>query len=216
MPSCHCDYTDAHFTPARARADLATYRRRGPSGTARLMLQCLSEVGPIAQTLLDIGAGIGVLHHELLDTGVQRAVHLEVASAYIEAAELETARRGHGGRVLFRHGDVVGLSAELAPADLVTLDRVICCYHDLDALVRVSTQKAKRIYALSYPHDRWYVRARTWWKNGRRRRAGDPFRFFVHPVARTRSLIEAAGFDVRCSRSNLNWEVLACVRRGVV
>ena len=84
---------------------------------------------------------------------------------------------------------------------------------DLDALMDASTRKANRYYALSYPRDRWYVRGRTWWKNLRRRRAGDPFRFFVHPVARIRSLIAAAGFEVRCARSNLNWEVLVWERR---
>lgn len=213
-PGRQCECTDAHFTPARAQSDLVAYRRRGPTGTARLMLQCLGDVRLSADSLLDVGAGIGVLHHELLDAGVGTAVHLEVARAYVEAAREESTRRGHDGRVHFRHGDVVGLVADLAAADLVTLDRVVCCYHDLDALMEASTRKANRYYALSFPRDRWYVRGRTWWKNLRRRRAGDPFRFFVHPVARIRSLIAAAGFDVRCARSNLNWEVLVWERRA--
>lgn len=213
MPSCHCEAADRHFTPARAREELATYRRRGPSGTARLILQSLAELGLAAETVLDIGAGIGVLHHELLARGVQRAVHLEAAMAYLEVAKEETARRGHQGRVCFLHGDAVALATELVAADLVTLDRVVCCWPDLEALMQVSTQKAKRYYALSYPHDRWYVRGHTWWQNARRRRAGNPFRTFVHPVTEIRALVQAAGFEVRRSRSTLIWEVLVCTRR---
>jgi SAM-dependent methyltransferase len=212
MPRCHCEATDRHFTPARARQELVTYRRRGPTGTARLILNSLRDVNLAAETVLDVGAGIGVLHHELLERGVQRAVHLEVANAYLDAAQEETARRGHQHRVHFRRGDIATLAAELAPADLVTLDRVLCCSPELDALIEVSARKAIRYFALSYPHDYWYVRGRVRWQNARRRWAGDPFRFFVHPVHRIRSLIRAAGFQVRRARWNLNWEVVICTR----
>src|SRR5438876_12106545 len=118
MPTCHCVATDRHFTPARAQAELAHYEQRGPSGTARLMLESLADLGVTPRTLLDIGAGIGVLHHELLARGVGRAVHVEAAVAYVAAAEQETERRGHRGRVHFRHGDFVSLASELGSAEL--------------------------------------------------------------------------------------------------
>jgi len=213
MLNCHCKATDRHFTPARARDELATYRQRGPTGTARLILQCLGEMGWEAETILDIGAGIGVLHHELLDRGVKRAVHLEAACAYVDIAKEESQRRRHTDRVSFVHGDAVTVAIELGMADLVTMDRVVCCWPDLGALMQVSTQKARRYYALSYPHDRWYVRGHTRWQNARRRRAGNPFRTFVHPVSEIHRLVEASGFEVRGSRSTLIWEVLVCSRR---
>jgi hypothetical protein len=213
MPSCHCQATDRHFTPARAQEELAQYRRRGPSGTARLILKSLSELAVTPRTLLDIGAGIGVLHHELLGHGVGRAVHLEAAAAYVAAAEQETARRGHQGRVLFRHGDFVSLASELGSAELVTLDRVVCCYPELDPLISLSAEKAERYYALSFPHDRWYVRTHTRWQNYLRRRAGNAFRTFVHPVTRIEALVRAAGFNVVRSCRTFVWAVLVCRRR---
>jgi hypothetical protein len=213
MPSCHCVATDRHFTPARAQAELAQYRQRGPRGTARLILKSLGDLGVTPRTLLDIGAGIGVLHHELMGRGVGRAVHLEAAAAYVAAAEQETARRGHQGRVLFRHGDFVSLASELGSAELVTLDRVVCCYPELEPLISLSAEKAERYYALSFPHDRWYVRAHTRWQNHGRRRAGNAFRTFVHPVTRIEALVRAAGFQVLRSRRTLVWAVLVCRRR---
>jgi magnesium-protoporphyrin O-methyltransferase len=120
-----------------------------------LILRALDQSGVAAETLLDVGAGVGVLHHELLERGVRRAVHLEASSAYLETARAESARRGHQERVTFRHGDLVALSDQLPAADLVTMDRVVCCYPDLEPLIRVSAGKAGRHYALSYPHARW-------------------------------------------------------------
>ena len=213
MLSCHCQATNHHFTPARAQSELAQYRKRGPSGTARLILESLGDLDITPRTLLDIGAGIGVLHHELVPRGVGRVLHLEAAAAYVAAAEQETARRGHQGRVVFRHGDFVTLASELGSAELVTLDRVVCCYPDLEPLIALSTAKAERYYALSFPHDRWYVRVHTWWQNLRRRRAGNAFRTFVHPVTRIEALVRASGFQVLRSRRTLVWAVLVCGRR---
>jgi magnesium-protoporphyrin O-methyltransferase len=213
MPcSCGCDAIDQHFAPARAAEELATYTRRGPTGTTRLILNALRGTPPV-ESVLDIGAGIGVLHHELLDTGTTSAVHVEAARAYIDVARAESARRGHAVRVRFLHGDFLDLAPSLASADLVTLDRVVCCYPAFEPLIRLSAEKARRHYALSFPHDRWYVRAHTRWQNHRRKWAGNPFRTFVHPVPAIRALIRDAGFIVRRSCRSLAWEVLVCTRR---
>jgi hypothetical protein len=115
--------------------------------------------------------------------------------------------------VQFRHGDFVSLASELASAQLVTLDRVVCCYPELVPLISLSAAKAERYYALSFPHDRWYVRTHTWWQNYRRGLAGNAFRTFVHPVTRIEALVRAAGFQVLLSRRTLVWAVLVCRRR---
>jgi len=209
---CDCGAIDRHFAAARAAEELATYARRGPTGTARLILSMLrGRPGPI-DSLLDIGAGVGVLHHELLGSGTKSAVHVEIARAYLDAARQEATRRGQDERVTFVQGDFLAVAPSLARADLVTLDRVVCCYPELEPLVRLSAAQARRYLALSYPLDRWYMRAHTWWQNHRRGRAGNPFRTFVHPVRRIRSLVQSVGFEIRDSRRTLAWEVLLCSR----
>ncbi len=210
---CGCDAIDRHFGAARAEEELATYLRRGPTSTARLILSALRDLPRPIDSLLDIGAGIGVLHHELLGSSVQSAVHVEAAHAYIDTARREAERRGHAGRVTFLHGDFVALGQSLASADLVTLDRVVCCYAPLEPLVRLSAEKANRYYALSFPRERWYVRMHAWWQNQRRSRSGNPFRTFVHSVGDIRRLLSEAGFEIRGSAKTLVWEVLLCARR---
>lgn len=213
--TCQCEAVERHFDTARAEQELAAYRRHGPQGTARRLLHLIrkSEIRP--ETLLDIGAGVGVLHHELLADGVGRAVHVEASSAYMQVARAESDRRGHDGQVEFVHGDFVTLAPEIASADLVTLDRVICCYDQLEPLVSASAERARRWWAASFPRDRWYVRLHARWQNLLRARAGNSFRTFIHPVPRIYELLRWSGLrPVRVWRRPV-WELVVCVREEV-
>lgn len=214
--TCHCEATDRHFGPARAQMELTAYRRRGPTGTARRLLRLLREAGVRADTLLDIGAGVGVLHHELLTSGVGAAVHIDAAQAYVEAAQQEAERRGQAGRVKFLHGDFLALASTVAPADLVTLDRVLCCYPELDPLLLASTARARHYWAASFPRDRWYVRLHNRWQNWRRARAGNAFRTVIHPVARIYDLLSQAGLRPVLVRRRPVWEIVLCTREDIV
>jgi hypothetical protein len=212
--TCHCEAADRHFGATRADEELAAYRRRGAQGTARRLLRVLKEHHVRVETLLDIGAGVGVLHHELLADGVRAAVHVEASDAYLQTAQEESTRRGHAARVEFVHGDFVTLAPEIMPADLVTLDRVICCYDRLEPLVGVSAARARRWWAASFPSDWWYTRLHARWENWRRARVGNAFRTFIHPVARIYELLGWSGLrPVRVWRGPI-WEVILCVRDG--
>jgi 2-polyprenyl-3-methyl-5-hydroxy-6-metoxy-1,4-benzoquinol methylase len=50
---------------------------------------------------LDVGGGIGVIHHELLSAGARSAIHVDATDANIQTAEEEARRRGHLGAVTF-------------------------------------------------------------------------------------------------------------------
>lgn len=211
-PGC-CESTDRHFTAERARTELRRYQRRGPTGTARRLLRLLRDADVRAGTVLDVGAGIGVLHHELLSAGTGTAVQVEASSAYLDAARAEAVRRGQESRVTFRHGDVVALAPELAEADLVTLDRVICCYPELEPLVAVTAGKARRFWAASFPRERWFIHLRNKWENARRARGGNPFRTFIHPVASVYALLAGAGLTPLRIHRGPFWEYALCSRR---
>lgn len=196
-----------------AERDLARYHRAGPDRTTRLLLAAMQETGIRDASLLDVGGGIGVLHHELLDAQVSRATHVEAASAAIAVARAEAERRGHGARVAFLQGDFVDIADAVAPVDVVTLDRVICCYPVWEALVRRSAGKAGAIYAFSLPRDRWYVRLIIWLGNQWWRVTGSAFRAFVHPVTGVHDLLEELGFRRRWSRTTVLWLVALYERR---
>src|SRR5688500_17373791 len=142
MDCCAKGY-DEMFDDAQATKDLKSFRHDGPEPTTRALLNLLRAQNVTGATLLDIGGGVGAIHHELIDAGVHRAVHVDASAAYIQVARQEAERRGHADRVEFHHGDFVDLAERVPLADVVTLDRVICCYPDMPALVEASATRAR-------------------------------------------------------------------------
>jgi Methyltransferase domain len=157
VTGCCCQGVDAVFGERTARHDLRRYRKRGPSKPTRVLLDALEREGIEGATVLDIGGGVGAIQQELLDAGARLAVGVEASGAYLRVATEEAERRGHADRVSHTHGDFVSLADGIEPADVVTLDRVICCYPDMESLVGRSADRARRVYALVYPQDRWWV-----------------------------------------------------------
>ena len=76
MSACQCAGCDSQFGARHAAKDLERYRRKGPDVTTRLLLEGLKTLGLRDATLLDVGAGIGVIHHELLSAGARSAIRL--------------------------------------------------------------------------------------------------------------------------------------------
>jgi magnesium-protoporphyrin O-methyltransferase len=159
------------------------------------LLRGLEANLPAAATLLDIGGGVGVLHHELLDRGVSRAWEVEPSAAFLQAAVEEAERRGHTGRVEFINAEVRQAADSLPVVDVVTMDRVVCCDPEYERLLHIALGKAQRVFAYSYPRGRWGIRAVTALQNAVRELRGSPFRVFVHSPDRMEALVRAAGFD---------------------
>ena len=116
-----------------------------------MLLDAIRAEGVDGASLLDVGGGVGVVQHELLAAGVSSAVSVDASSAYLAVAKEEAERRGHADRLEQHHGNFVDVAPQIGQADIVTLDKVICCYHDVEQLVRLSSAKAKRVYAVVYP-----------------------------------------------------------------
>jgi hypothetical protein len=64
------DFYDARL----AASDLKRYREKGPRPWTRTLIESLKADGVEGATLLDIGGGVGVIHHELLAAGVASAM----------------------------------------------------------------------------------------------------------------------------------------------
>ncbi len=64
----------------------------------------------------------------------------------------------------------------------MTLDRVICCYDDMSALVGLSAARAKQLYGVVSPRDTWWLRLFILVQNIVMRTRRAPMRFFVYPT----------------------------------
>jgi magnesium-protoporphyrin O-methyltransferase len=141
MTSCQCQGIEIQFDRREAAKKLADYQKNGPADTTRILIAALKEMGIDGATLLDIGGGIGAIQIELLKAGAAGAVSVDASTAYIEAAQREARDQGLQDRIQFHHGDFVELADKVPPADIVTLDRSLCCYPDMPALVGLSADR---------------------------------------------------------------------------
>ncbi|HET8571032.1 MAG TPA: class I SAM-dependent methyltransferase [Candidatus Limnocylindria bacterium] len=205
-PCCGVDY-DALFDDRMARRDLDDYRRKGVTGQTRRLVESIRSAGVEGATLLDIGGGIGAIQLELLAAGASHATDVDASRAFIATARDEAERRGFAERTTYHYGDFVALADAIPAADVVTLDRVVCCYADMPALVEASIAHARRLYGLVYPVDRWWIRAGAAVGNLGLRIFRQSFRFHVHRTADVDRLVRAAGFERQLADRGLLWQV---------
>jgi 16S rRNA G966 N2-methylase RsmD len=193
--SCACctDYQTT-FDRKLAETELADYRSKGLKKMTRPLVDALQKRDLHGLSLLDIGGGIGAIVFELMKTGVSSATNVEISQAYLDVFEKEAARCGLSENTQSLPGDFLDLAPQIEPADIVTLDKVICCYPDYEALVRLSIEKANKYYAFILPQDKWWVKLVEFFEQPRRRWQGKTCKTFVHPVAKIEQLVAAAGF----------------------
>jgi magnesium-protoporphyrin O-methyltransferase len=208
-PGCACTVGN-EFGADSAERDLRDYRRDGPDRTTRWLLDGLrgGEGGSVdGLTVLDIGAGVGVVHLELLAAGAASAVDVDGSPAYVAVAQREADRTGLRDRITYLTGDFVELGPSLAPADLVALDRVVCCYPDMRALVSLSASRTRRRYGLVYPRDSWWIRVASSAFNSANRLLRRRFRFHAHRTADVEAVVAAAGLRPVDVRRTIFWQV---------
>ena len=153
IPAC-----EQVFDERTAAADLRRLRRHGPPWATRALVDALAGDLPLAgTTVIDIGAGVGAVHLELLERGAGSAVDVDGSTAYVAAARSEAERRGLADRVSHVLSDATAAADGLEPADLVALDRVVCCYGDVGALMRAAASLARRRVGVVYPRATWWV-----------------------------------------------------------
>lgn len=212
MTCCTHSGCDELFNDKRAAKDLKRYRKQGPDPTTRALIGALTRAGATAGTLLDIGGGIGAVHHELLDAGMTSATQADASAPYLRSAREEAEQRGHLDRVRFVHGDFVALAPSIEAADVVTLDRVICCYADMETLVATSAAKTRRLYGAVFPRDRWFMKAMAValnlvWTVIRYR-----FRTYIHPVDAIDAALRRAGLEPKSWNRTFVWNVVVYSR----
>jgi 2-polyprenyl-3-methyl-5-hydroxy-6-metoxy-1,4-benzoquinol methylase len=210
MHDC-CAAMQDQFDDRTARRQLRRYRKRGAARSTRLLIEALEKAGT-GESLLDIGGGIGMIQDALLHDGVRSATVVDASAAYLAAAEQLAVERGYRDRLQFLFGDFVAHAASVAPADTVTLDRVICCYPDMAALVSESAARARRLYGIVVPRETAASRLGMRVANTFLRLSGSAFRGYVHPLAGIEAIIKAAGLRRMSRRDTVIWTVRVYTR----
>lgn len=213
MPGC-CDPRGCHrtFGTAFAERAAARYRTRGLDPTGRAIVELVARSGVDGATVLEIGGGVGEIQLELLRRGAASATNLELSPAYERAAAALISEAGVGGRVQRRLLDVATDPAGVAPADVVVLHRVVCCYPDVAKLLGAAADRARHLLVFSHPPRNVVSRAVIGTENLVSRMAGRDFRAFAHPPESMLAVLLAHGLRLRDSHRGRVWRVAAVGR----
>ncbi len=191
----HCCGADLFFDEKTARKQYRQYLKKGPGKVTTRMIRHLGPISLSEKSLLDIGGGIGALQWWFLEKGGKETTAVDASSGYLTQAETHAGQHGWGERARFVFGDFAEIHMQLEPADILTLDKVVCCYPDYQMILESACQKSTQYISLSYPMDGilskivalvGLISAR--WK-------GISFRPYIHPVSKIRQVFEQHGWN---------------------
>lgn len=197
------------FSESSARADARRYRRKGLDQTSRRIVDFLQVQGVQGRTVLEVGGGIGAVQIELLKAGAARAVSIELTPTYEEVATGLLRDAGVEDRVERRVMDFAQTGDEVDSADIVIMNRVICCYPDMPRLAGAAADHAREMLVLSFPRETWWTRSGLTLGNFGLRLARREFQMFLHPPASILAVLEQRGFETVLNKVELFWTVAA-------
>ncbi|MGH7456742.1 MAG: class I SAM-dependent methyltransferase, partial [bacterium] len=157
--------------------------------------------------ILEIGCGVGGLHLSLLKEGAAKATGFDISERMIAIARKLSAEMGLQDRTQYLHGDFVAMHDDAPATDVTILDKVICCYENAPELIAHSTAKTRRIYAVSYPRQNFFVRLMFRSAKFVLRLFRQPFHPFYHEPEQIQDWISAAGFEKVYEKETLAWLV---------
>jgi 2-polyprenyl-3-methyl-5-hydroxy-6-metoxy-1,4-benzoquinol methylase len=210
--SCCTSGLDDTFTEKTSRTEADSYRRKGLPKRARKLVASIESAGKLAgKTLLEIGVGAGGVTVELLRRGVTRATGVDAVAAQLANARVLAGEFNVGDRVDFVHADFTATS-QLPHADIVIMDRVVCCYPEWQPLVSAAAAHADTVLAMTYPRDTWWMHATARAINFSRVILRSDFRFRVHPPQAMHAMLNTLGMKTRVAGRYFGWEILLATR----
>lgn len=213
MSCCKSNGLADVFTDQVSQKDADRYRRKGLPPRARALVAAIESNGSLAGSrILEIGVGAGALTIEMLRRGAARATGVDAVPAQLAAARALAADMKVADRLEFVLGDFTANSEMVDGADIVILDRVVCCYEDWRTLLGAAATHARAAIALTYPRDVWWMKLvagsmNVWWRIMR-----SEFRFRVHPTHEMHALLATHGLNARVHRRYFAWEIMTARR----
>lgn len=158
------------------------------------------------KTLLDIGCGVGTLHLTLLQQGAVSAVGIDMSEQMLSHARSFAQKFGVESQVSYRPGDFMAIADSVDSADITMLDKVICCYEDLEGLINASADKTKFLYAVTFPANNLLTKLIFKAEIAIAKLFRTGFRPYWHTWSRVPQLLAQRGFVPVSSTSQLTWQ----------
>jgi Methyltransferase domain len=178
---CRAGPCEQMFKPRVARRSLERYRSKGHGDLERRMVDVASGRGLEGARVLEIGGGIGSIQAELLEAGAEQGEVVELVSSWEPYARELARDKGLETRTRFSVADVLESPESVENADVVVMNRVVCCTPDGVRLAGAAARLAERTLVFSFPRDTLWFRLGIRLLNAGLRIAGRSFRVFSHP-----------------------------------
>ncbi len=205
MNSCCKSTYDTTFDLKRAKKEMAQYLKTGPKKSTHYLIDPLKDQDLSSNSLLDIGGGTGAIILELFGKEIDRAYYLEISDAYSAVFRDQVVLRSLEENIEIQTGDLTENHQKLPRVDVVTMDKVICCYEDYQQLVKLSLQKAVKLYAYTIPLDVWWVKAINSVAEFIKSLFTNQLPTHVHPVGKIEEMVMAQGFRKIYQKSHREW-----------
>ncbi len=211
MDCCSSGY-DEVFTARQARWVRRRYETHGLGQPAAALADLAAAHGLDGRSVLEIGGGVGDLSVDLLRRGAATATNVELSSSWEEQAGELLDAHGLRGRVTRVVGDLVTEPGLAGEADVVVLNRVVCCYPDFAGLLTAAGSRARQTLVFSYPPRHPAVRAGLAVVNGWQRLRGRGYRAFAHPPSAMHEVLQGVGLRRVAGGRQGVWRVSALER----
>lgn len=205
--SCCCPHSKSggRIFSFFARSYRRRFAKKGFEPSQLQLMAGLKQVGYNNATLLEVGSGVGYLHQVLLEQGAKSAVGIELAEDMLKEARSWAAEKGLADRTEYIQGDFIELLDQVESAEVTILDKVICCYPFAELLVNSSTAKTIRVYAVTYPRNRWFIKLAIEIMAIGLKFIRSDFRAFVHDPDDIERWITEAGFKKSYQEQTFIW-----------
>jgi magnesium-protoporphyrin O-methyltransferase len=200
------------FSQRRARAEAKRYRRKGLDRSSRRIFDFLKAKGVEGRTVLEVGGGIGAIQIELLKAGASRAVSVELTPSYEDVAADLLREAGLADRVERVVMDFAQADGHVQKADLVILNRVICCYPDMPRLAGAAADHTRQLLVMSFPQRTWWTRVGFALGNVLFSLTRREFHIFLHPPKEIIATSERHGLAPVLDQRGFLWTVAALER----
>jgi hypothetical protein len=210
---CRSAPCEQFFKPRVARRSLEQYRKKGHGELEQRIVAAASEGGLAGARVLEIGGGIGTVQSELLEAGAEQGEVVELVQAWEPYARELARDKGIEDRSAFRVADVLEEQERVDPADVVVMNKVVCCSPDGVALTGAAARLARRTLVLSYPREVFWMRAGLRLVNAALRVGRRSFRVFLHPRDALLGAARAEGLGLVATGRQGAWE-FAALRRS--
>lgn len=207
--ACPTDARIARHFDAKTAERLAHGQDPGLVAVSERLSDGLLSLDPTGRTVLELGCGRGGLLLRLVQAGATRATGMDLSSAGIDAARNRFVGAQLSDRANLSVGDAARVPLE--PHDWVILDRVMCCYPDVEGLLANTLPAARQIYAFTVPTSRGWrgviARLAESLENGWNTLRGQACPGYVHDLDLIEEHLAGAGFQLRHRDRQGLWHV---------